>query len=125
MDHVLGGGDYARLATVYVALYTSDPGDAGAANTNETTGTSYARVPVTNDAAHWPAASGGVKSNGQVIDFGTVGAGGWGTVTYWAIVSTASGAGNILFSGPLNASHVLAASDTFQFGIGAITITAD
>jgi len=29
LDHVLGGADWARPATVYIALYTVTPGDAG------------------------------------------------------------------------------------------------
>src|SRR3972149_249132 len=89
LNHILGGGDYTRLATIYVALYTSDPGEDGSANTNEATGTDYARAAVTNNDTNWPAASGGSKANGTAINFPTPGSGGWGTVTHFGIVSSA------------------------------------
>ena len=40
LDHVLGGADYSRPATVYIALYTAAPTDAGGGT--EVTGGSYA-----------------------------------------------------------------------------------
>jgi len=75
LDHVLGGGDYTRPATVYVALYTVAPSDTGGGT--EVTGGSYARAAVTNNSTNWPAASGGEKSNGTEITFETATAS-WG-----------------------------------------------
>ena len=125
LDHVLGAAAYTAPATLYVALHTADPGEAGAQNTNEATGTSYNRVAVTNNATNFPAASGGSKSNGTAINFATPGAGGWGTVTHWSIGDAASGAGNILFSGALTTSKTINAGDTVSFAIGTLTVTAD
>jgi hypothetical protein len=125
LDHVLGNAAYTAPATLYVALHTADPGEAGAQNTNEATGTSYARVAVTNNATNFPAASGGSKSNGTAINFPTPGSGGWGTVTHWSIGDAASGAGNILFSGALTLSKTINAGDTVSFAAGALTVTAD
>ena len=65
LDHVLGGADYARPATVYIALYTADPTDAGGGT--EGSGGSYAKASVTNNDTNWPAASSGAKSNGADI----------------------------------------------------------
>lgn len=123
LDHILSAATYTAPATVYVALHTADPGDSGTQPTNECSGTGYARVAVTNNATNWPAASGGSKSNGTDIDFGTVGAGGWGTATHWSIGVAASGAGNILLSGALSASKVLAAGDTAKFAAGSLTVS--
>jgi len=120
-DHVLGGGDYTRPGTVYVALFTAAPSDSGGGT--EATGGSYARASVTNNSTNWPGATSGtgVKSNGTAITF-TTATGDWGTVTHFAIFDAASG-GNMLYWGALTASRTVLNGDTFQFAIGALTIT--
>jgi hypothetical protein len=122
LDHVLGGGDYARPATVYIALFTVDPSDAGGGTEVSTDDwTNYARVAVTNNATNWPAALGGAKSNGAIIDFGTatiVGAG--VTVTAFAILDASS---NFLYWAELTADKTITNGDPVQFPIGAIDIT--
>jgi hypothetical protein len=128
LDHILGGPDYTRLATVYISLHTADPGEAGTPQTNEATGTGYARVAVTNNATNWPAAAGGAKSNGTAINFPTPGSGGWSggsPHTHFGIGSTASGAGVLLFSGALAVSKVINQDDVVSFAIGDLDITAD
>lgn len=69
LDHALGGGNYTRPATVYIALFTVAPSDAGGGT--EVSGNNYSRAAVTNDATNFPAASGGAKSNGVAITFAT------------------------------------------------------
>lgn len=120
-DHILGGADYTRPGTVYVALFTTAVAEDGSGT--EVSGTSYARVAVTNNATNWPAASGGVKSNGTEIAFPTAG-GSWGTVTHWAIFD-ASTSGNCLVYGALTASKSIGTGDTAKFAIGAIDLTFD
>lgn len=122
LDHVLGGADYTRPATVYVALHTADPGETGA--TGEVSGNAYARVAVTNNVTNWPAASNGAKSNGTAINFPTPTPSGWGTVTHWSIWDAVSG-GNCLFVGALSASKTINADDGVSFGAGTLTISAD
>lgn len=99
LDHVLGGGDYTRPATVYAALFTVAPGEA--AGGTEVTGGSYARVAITNNATNFPAASGGSKSNGTAITFPQASAN-WGTVVALGVFD-ASTSGNLLFYGWLGA----------------------
>ena len=75
LDHNLGGPDYVRPGTVYIALSTQpfDPDATGSA-LDEVVGASYARIAVTNDATEWPAASGSdpaTKAPANDIDFGT------------------------------------------------------
>lgn len=122
LDHVLGGADYSRPATVYISLHTADPGETGASEVASSNG--YARASFTNNATNWPAASGGSKSNGTAITFGTPSGAGWGTVTHFGIWD-ASSTGNFLFGGALATSKAINSGDTVSFAISALTITAD
>lgn len=114
LDHVFGGGDYTRPATLYISLHTDAPGGTGA---NEVSGASYARVAVTNNATNFPAASGGAKSNGTVISFATPGAGGWGEVDHVGIWDAASG-GNFVAYGALAVAKTINEGDPVSFPIG-------
>lgn len=121
LDEVLGGVNFAPPATVYVALYTAAPTDAGGGT--EVSGGAYARVAVTNNAINWPAASGGSKSNGTVITFPTATAA-WGTVVAFGI-SDAATAGNLLYWADLTTSKTIGSGDTASFAVGALTCTED
>lgn len=121
LDHILGGGDYTRPATVYLSLHTGDPGETGA---SETTGTNYARKSVTNNNTNFPAASSGSKALNVTTTFATPGSGGWGLCTHFGIWD-ASTSGNFLFGGALTISKTINNGDTVQFAGGALTITAD
>jgi hypothetical protein len=121
LDHVFGGADYSRPATVYVGLFTAAPTDAGGGT--ECTGGSYDRADVTNNATNWPAASGGAKSNGVAIAFATATAS-WGTVTHFGIFD-ANSAGNLLAWGALTAAKTIDSGDTPSFAIGELDLTLD
>jgi len=121
LDHVLGGGDYTRPATVYVALFTVAPSDSGGGT--EVTGGSYARVAVTNNVTNWPAASGGAKSNGTEIAFPEATAS-WGTVVAFAIFDAAT-AGNMLYWATLTTSKTIDQGDTAKFAVGDLDVTED
>lgn len=121
LNHILGGSDYTRPGTVYIALFTAAPTDSTSGT--EVSGGSYARVSVTNNATNWPAASGGSKSNGTTITFATATAN-WGTVVAFAIMDASSG-GNIMYWGDLTTSKAIDNGDTASFAASAITITED
>jgi hypothetical protein len=121
LDHVLGGGDYTRPATVYVALFTAAPSDSGGGT--EVTGGSYARASVTNNGTNWPAASGGAKSNGTDITFVTASAN-WGTIVAMGIFD-ASTSGNLLYWADLTVSKAINNGDTAKFVAGEIDVTED
>lgn len=126
LDHIFGGADYSRPATVYVGLWTSALSDSSTGSSaGEVSGSAYARVAVTNNSTNWPAASGttATKSNGTVITFPTA-TGSWGTVTYFAILD-ASSLGNILGWAILTASKAIGDGDTASFAIGDLDITLD
>lgn len=121
LDHVLGGGDYARPASVYIALFTAAPTDAGGGT--EVSGGSYARAAVTNNATNFPAAAAGVKSNGVAIVFAQASAS-WGNVVAFGVFDALS-AGNLLFWGTLTAAKTVQNGDTPSFPIGSLSFTED
>lgn len=124
LDHVFGGGDYARPGTLYMALFTAAPSDSGGGT--ECTGGSYDRADITNNATNFPAASGtnpARKSNGTAITFVQASAG-WGVVTHWGIFD-ANTTGNLLVWGALTASKTIDAGDTPSFAIGDLDIDLD
>ena len=129
LDGVLGGPDFVRPGTVYIALYTAAPSDSGG-GTEVSTGvwTNYARVAVTNNATNFPAASGtspALKSNGVAISFGTAAiTGGPPVVTHVAIMDAASG-GNQLKWGVLTSSKTINNGDPVSFPIGDLDVTHD
>ena len=110
-------------ASRYIALYTSDPGEAGSANTNEATFGGYARVAVTASTG-FTAASGGSSSNAVEIAFPECTSGS-NTVTHVGIVETSSGTGQIFYSGALTSSRSISSGITGRFAIGGLVITED
>jgi hypothetical protein len=110
-------------ASRYLALYTSDPGEGGTAVTNESAYGSYARVTITA-ATGFSAASGGSSDNTGLLQFPECTSGSE-TITHVAIVTTVSGAGQIIYSGALTASRSISTGIQPQFAIGALVITED
>jgi hypothetical protein len=121
LDHVLGGPDYTRPGTLYIALYTVAPTDAGGGT--EVAGGSYARVAVTNNSTNFPAAAGGAKTNGTLIEFAEATAN-WGTVVAVGIFD-ASTSGNLLYWAPLGTSKPVNIGDKAKFEPGDLDFTED
>ncbi len=116
LDHLLRNTALASPVTVYVALYTADPGETDAGT--EVTGGSYARQAVTFGA---PAS--GVCLNSVAVNFPTATAS-WGTVG-WMQIKDAVTAGNALFPGAVEAAVLISIGDTPRFQIGDLSITLD
>ena len=108
---------------LYVALHTADPGEAGNQQTSEATYTSYARVTVARDATGWDVV-GNQASNDDLLQFPQC-TGGSNTLTHVSIGTAASGAGQIIYSGALNASLDVSNLIQPQFAAGALTIQED
>lgn len=120
--NLIAENDSTSPATnLYVSLHTSDPGEAGTAVTNETAYTDYVRVAVVRTGSGWTVST-NTASNAAAVTFPVCGATG-ATITHFGIVSTASGAGELYFSG--TASLVVSTGVTPEFAIGALTVTAD
>jgi hypothetical protein len=124
LNHVLGGTVLTPPATIYIALYTATPSDAGGGT--EVVGGSYTRLAITNNATNWPAASGTTpttKSNGVAFTFPAATAD-WGLIVAFGIFDAVSG-GNLLYWGPLNANKSVLNGDTADFAAGSLLITED
>lgn len=89
----------ATAGSLYVSLHTAEPGEGGDQTTSETAYTNYARVAVARSGAGWTVSSNSV-SNAAAINFPQCGATG-ATITHFAIGTDSSGAGKILYKGPL------------------------
>ena len=107
---------------LWLALYTADPSEAGTAITSEAAYGSYARVAVTRATDF--TVSGNQVSNTNLEQFPQCTSGSE-TITYAAIVTTASGAGTIVVRAALNTSIPVSTGIQPQFSNGALTFTLD
>ena len=114
INAVLRNTSYTSPTTVYVALFTSDPTDAGSGT--EVSGGSYARTSVT-----FGSPSNGVTTNSADVTFPTATAS-WGTVGYIGIYD-ASTSGNLLFHTPLDVSKTIDSGDIFKIPSGNLSVT--
>ena len=112
------------LATIFTALHSVDPGEAGTQTTNETTYTSYARATPARSTGGWTAASGGSVSPAATISF-PAGTGGTGTVTHASFGKAAlPTAGDIFWSGTVTPNIAVGSGVTPQLTT-ATTCTLD
>lgn len=94
---------------LYIALFTTDPGESGDV-TNEATYTGYARVAVARDNTEWTVTD-GVAMNVNNITFPEA-TGGSETITHFGIMSGVSGDNMIIGkSAELQSPLVLSAGD--------------
>lgn len=107
---------------LWVALHTADPGEAGTAVTSEATYTSYARVPV--DRATEFTVTTNTIENTLLLQF-PQSTGGSNVITYASIVTTASGAGDIIVRAALSGSITVTSGVQPQFAAGSLTFTID
>ena len=112
--HVFGATSYTAPATLYVGLFTSDPGEAGTGT--EVSGGSYARQTITFTV------TGASAANTAAVEFPTATAS-WGTITYGAIYAVSGG--NLLASGALTTSKTIASGDVLRIPASSFTITLD
>lgn len=113
----------ATAGSLYVALHTADPGEAGTQATSEATYTSYARVAVARSGAGWTV-SGNAVSNAAAITFPAC-TGGTNTITHFSVGYEASGSTKVLYKGALSASLAVSTGITPEFAIGDLDITED
>lgn len=113
LNHAFRGTAYTQPSGLYLALFTSDPGETGASG--EVSGNAYARQSfagtVTGDT---------FTATGN-IDFPAA-TGSWGTITHCAIFDAVSG-GNMLAGGALTTSRSIGSGDIFRES--SLTVTLD
>jgi hypothetical protein len=116
----LCASSYSPAATVYLALATADPTDAGTgASMNEVANSgNYARTALSFGAA----ASRAITQNAACTFPQASGA--WGTITHWAITDTNTyGAGNVLAHGAFASSFAPVSGNTPNVPSGEISIS--
>jgi hypothetical protein len=114
INATLRNTSYTSPATVYVALYTTDPTDADTGT--EISGNGYARQSVT-----FGAPSNGASTNSAAVEFPQA-TGSWGTIAYIGLRDASSG-GNLLYHSPLDASKTISTGDVFRISAGNLSVT--
>jgi len=110
------------LTNLYVALHTSDPGEASNQTSNECAYTSYARVAVARTSGGWTITANSVSPTAN-IDF-PVATGGTETATHVSIGTDSTGTGKILYYGAITPYISISTGVTPRIGTGT-TITED
>ena len=114
----------ATAGSLYVALHTADPGEAGTASTSEAAYTGYARVAVARSGAGWTV-SGNNVTNAADIVFGTASGGTPETLTHWSICKESGGSSVILYKGSLSSSLVVNNNIAPRIIAGALNVNED
>ena len=110
----------AVAGNLFVALYTTDPGETDTGT--EIIYTGYSRVAVVRSAVGWTV-SGNTMSNAAQITF-PINTGSSTTATFFAVRTALSG-GDLVGSGPVSPSLTINNGDTPKYEIGDLTITED
>lgn len=116
LDHTLRGTVFTPPSTLYLALYTVAPTDAGGGT--EVSGGAYSRQVITFDAA-----VGGATANSAQIVFSQA-TSSWGTIVAFGIFDTTPG-GNLLYWGDISPNKTVDNLDTARFAAGDLDITED
>ena len=106
---------------VYVALFKTDPTDAGTGSEMSDSGYVRQRAHTTVTSEGFTVPANGVTSNSRNIVFPAI-IDSQATVTHWAIFD-AQTAGNLLYHAPLLNPKTLDPTDVLSFPIGSLTVT--
>ena len=114
LDVTLKGGTAYNVATPHLALFSTDPTDAGSGT--ECSWSGYARQTMA-----FGTVSGGSVSTSAEITFPAM-AGSDVTVTHIGVYDALT-TGNLLYHTALDSSKVLAATDTMSVAVGGVSVT--
>ena len=128
LDAVFGKATVSPPANYFVCLLESAPVDGDTALdlvSKESSYTSYARVQTAS--SDWSNATGTNPTESNNVNPITFpqSTGGSSVITHFAVVSVASGAGDMLFYGTLDASRTISPSDTPEFQATALAARLD
>lgn len=125
LDHLYGGPNLTRPATIYMALYSVAPTDAGGGTEVSTVGTGYVRLAIDNeDPSVWENAAGGAIQNASVLRFAQAILD-WGTIVAWGFFDAVTAGNRYGHWGEVTPNKVVSALDTPEFAIGDLDITED
>lgn len=126
IKHIFRTGSFTKPETLYIALHTANPTDAGTGAEVSFTDTGYARVLCGPSDATWTATSGtdGHTENVSDITFPTpTGSTNWGSITHVSVRDADTG-GNMLAYGALTVPKTVNQGDPApKFVAGALDIT--
>ena len=111
----LTGNTYTGNGTVYLALYSTAPGESGSGT--ELSGSGYSRQSI----AFSVNTGNGVATNTGNVVFGNATAN-WSTAVAYAVVDAPS-AGNILYTGNLSPTQTVYNGFNLTFGTGNVSIS--
>jgi len=114
LNAVLRNTSYNSPSTVFVSLFTTDPGEGGTGT--EVSGGSYARKDVT-----FGAPNDGVCTNSAAVEFAQA-TGSWGTVSHIGLHDAIT-TGNLLFYTALTTSKTIESGDIFKIAAGSLSVT--
>lgn len=112
----------STAGNLYVSLHTADPGEAGDQSSNETSYTSYARIAVARSGAGFTVTNNSVAP-AAAVEFPEC-AGGSAAITHFGIGTAASGAGVLLYKGPVS-PNIAVSSGVTPILTTATAITED
>lgn len=119
IDFAFRNQSFAQSTHLYVALCTSNPGEAAiGATLPEPTNGWYAR----QQCDSWSAASGRSTSNSNALTWSAVTTASE-TITHFAIVDSSSGAGNVIAYGAFSASKTFAIGSTPKVNASGISVS--
>tara|TARA_B100001250_G_scaffold335857_1_gene302176 strand:- start:683 stop:1072 length:390 start_codon:yes stop_codon:yes gene_type:complete len=115
LAHTFSGTTFTPASTLYLALYTVAPNDAGGGGTEvSTSGTGYARQTVAFTT------TGAQSSNTSAVEYATATAS-YGTVVAIGVLD-ASTSGNLYAVGTLSVSKAISTGDVFRVPAGDLDI---
>ena len=134
VDDLFRATDYSATSPASFYVFLSSTACSDSATGTELSGGSYARVGITRATASWKGTHGsttgassgtnGTISNAAAVTFPTA-TGDWTAASYWGLIDTASGAGNIIVCAALSAPRTITTGATASFAIDALTIQID
>ena len=115
LNATLNNTSYTSPANIYLALFTSDPTDAGTGT--EVSGGNYAR-----QALSFATASGtsGLVATDAAVEFPQA-TGNWGTVG-WIGIYDALTTGNLMYHTALDVAKAIDTGDIFKISTGSLTV---
>lgn len=116
MNHIFRNTAYTSPTALYIALFTTDPTDAGTGT--EVSGGGYARQSI----AFGEPSNGEVKNSADITFPAATGS--WGTVSYWGIYDNSSG-GNFLAYGAFSTPQSISTDDQVVIQQNGLSLKID
>ena len=124
IESTLRGAAFPDITKVYVALHTSNPGEAGGNEVTSALWPSYARQDAAKGgsiASGWTAAADGVSKNALQLLFPVFDGAADLTVTHFSLYNAAT-SGNMLVYAPLQSPRTVQNGDVFVVDTQKLTV---